>query len=326
LASLSPGGRFASGIKKAENRKPGLGYAACLYENRGVSDEQSPEPSPQTELIPKWARFVIGSLLAVAFLLGTGLVVSSVLVWLGYLPDYTGPDGHPLGSADLASGAVAGATMVLASITGTLALFTWESVVVGQREIKDTEAALAAARATAKASSDQARIAEETLLAGWRPLLTEPLETRLSASDQELAWVDLIPYPAGGPYTVEIGFLNTGRGPAFVTKALFGIGSFAIPAVKMRPSIVPPGEPLAATFELDPAGTEKSLVDAFLDVGNTYDFKTSATYHDLGRQRAWQSTGRLGRRGVSMNAGMGGGATLEMVEVEITDVQLEPKK
>lgn len=59
------------------------------------------------------------------------------------------------------------------------------------------------------------------------------------------------------------------------------------------------------------------MVGALLDMKNVdlYDFKVSVVYHDLGRQRAWRSLGRLRRQGNSDE--------FALRDVDVTDIALE---
>jgi hypothetical protein len=249
--------------------------------------------------IRRWAPRVV----VVAAVLGLALMAVGLV---GFLVK-----AASLSPADSASIAVAGATMLLAATTGALALFTWESLATAQQEMRNTEVALKVAR-------EQARIAEETLLAGWRPLLTEPLgASTFNPRAEHYVRVNITPR-LDQNFTFEVGFVNSGRGPAIVTKAMFGMGSLAIAATQFRPRIVPQNEVLIATFEVDHRPDYQELVRALGDTTGTYDFKVAATYHDIGPLRAWQSLGRLVRLGRSMD--------FEVFNLEVTEIPLEQAK
>lgn len=141
-------------------------------------------------------------------LFGLVLVGGALLVWSGVLPDYKGPSRQALGP-DLGSAIVAGATMVLAGLTGLLALFTWESVFTGRQEVIVAEKAV-------KAAQDQAKFAEESLVVSWRPLLAEVPAGRPALE----SWRSIEIHPGyEKEFFFPIGFMNHGRGPAFVTNA-----------------------------------------------------------------------------------------------------------
>lgn len=248
----------------------------------------------------------------------TGVIVVAAVIGLALMAwavvGFTS-NASSVKASDYASMAVAGATLLLAAITGTLALFTWETLASARQEMKDTAEALKVAQDQARASSEQARLAEETLLAGWRPLLTEPLAaTMLSPRAQQYTRVTIVPHRDQN-FAFDIGLVNSGRGPAIVTNALFAMGSLNIPCVRFRPRIVPPNEVLVVTFEVDQRPENQELIKAIADTTGTFDFKVSVVYHDLGPIRAWRSLGRFARDGRS--------TTFEVVDVEITPVPLE---
>src|SRR5207245_638180 len=97
------------------------------------------------------------------------------------------PGGRAMTSPDLASVAVAGGTLILATVTVTLAVFTRRSLDQGRAELSLAEASLKSAQELAKQSSeqvaatleqvkvtqDEADIARRSLEAGWRPFLVD---------------------------------------------------------------------------------------------------------------------------------------------------------
>jgi hypothetical protein len=251
-----------------------------------------------TQPTPRWARVVGFIVVVFTALVGLSLIVGPVLIWSGRLPDYVGPDGKSLATTDLASAAVAGATMLLAAVTGTLALFTWEGLATAQREVLNTERALNAAqdqveqsRRQVDATNEQARIAQETLVAGWRPLLVEvPVGAGLGEQAERYARV-MIQVAFGQEFRFEVGFANFGRGPAFVTSAellMDAIGSRS--ANGFQPTIVPERAIMVVSFVLDPqflGGPDRAMAE---DLKRGLRFLVTVSYQELARQRTWRST------------------------------------
>src|SRR5205807_4576641 len=78
----------------------------------------------------------------------------AVLGLLGLLPAPT-PGGHPMTPADLASMAVAGAALILATATVLLAVYTRRNLEQGREELKVTQDTLKAAEQQAITSGEQ---------------------------------------------------------------------------------------------------------------------------------------------------------------------------
>jgi hypothetical protein len=175
--------------------------------------------------------------------------------------------------------------------------------------MKNTEAALAAARDQASAMKRNAEIAEQTLLASWRPLMIE-VPTPLDGHRFTIDWGRL-----EQPFRFSITFLNVGHGPAFVTKALFGLGSAAIASTTCRPQIVYQDGTSTVTFEVNPHGPDRSIATALADTANDhlYVFKAVVEYHDVSRQLAWRTTGRAVR--------IGNGHEFELTDVAVDDIE-----
>ncbi|TMC52338.1 MAG: hypothetical protein E6J20_11745 [Chloroflexi bacterium] len=77
-----------------------------------------------------------------------------MLGFLGVIPAPT-PGGHSMTPADLASMAVAGATLILATATVLLAIYTGRSLQQGREELNVAQAALQAAERQAATSAQQ---------------------------------------------------------------------------------------------------------------------------------------------------------------------------
>lgn len=137
-----------------------------------------------------------GAAIAVLGILGLGLLAFSILGLFGLVSTPLGPVRQHLSAADLASSAVAGATLMLAVFTAYLAIATRASVAATRREAAIAEQALAAAQEQArigaeevKATNRHAEIAQETLEASWRPMLVDVPRAWSADRDQSEAHV-----------------------------------------------------------------------------------------------------------------------------------------
>src|SRR5260370_16640830 len=105
-----------------------------------------------------WWRPVVGwlgwTLLLVSLGAAAGLTGWSLLALLGTAPAPS-PGGHALASSDLASMAVAGATLLLATVTGLFAVFTRRRLDQGRRELLLAEKAVRSAQEQAKKQAEQ---------------------------------------------------------------------------------------------------------------------------------------------------------------------------
>lgn len=70
--------------------------------------------------VPCW-MWVAGAAFA---MLGLGLLAVPLLMVRTRIPEISGPDGQLLGASDLTSMMVAGPTLLLAPLTGSLAVYT----------------------------------------------------------------------------------------------------------------------------------------------------------------------------------------------------------
>jgi hypothetical protein len=244
----------------------------------------------------RWVAIVMVSLVGV---FGLVLAVSGAVGFLSSAQHANQPD--------FASLAVAGATLLLTAVTGTLALLTWESLAATRQGARNTEAALGLER-------EQAQIARDALRASSRPLLIEP-SAATAFANRALEYTRItIDASLSQTAVFAIAWVNMGPGAAVVTKALFGMGTVAFPADKVTPRIVPPGAIVLSTFTLVPEHSDQ-IVRAVQDVGGGYDFKTSVEYHDLGAARAWRSVCRLERDGRSKS--------FKQIDLLVTDIPID---
>src|SRR5438094_8968779 len=81
--------------------------------------------------VPWRVRLPVLLVMVIVLAVGIGLLTASILLAnkAGHLPLY---EDKPFSPTDLSGVAVAGATLILAALTGTLAYFTWESVQAGR--------------------------------------------------------------------------------------------------------------------------------------------------------------------------------------------------
>ena len=237
----------------------------------------------------------IGALVGVALFLVAGLTAIG-----------KGPAIPHLG--DVASLAVAGATVLLAVATATLAWLTRQSLATTEREVVIAEAGLEEARQQAKlsaalvtATNQQVQIARDQLAASRQPLLADPRETNRT---------DIRP-DERKPWTFVVKFVNIGPGPALVKKGLLSLGVAHHVASDIGPKIVPSGGEVRLAFTFHPETANG--VDAALtrQVMNGGELAVSAFYHGLGREQAWRSVGRLSRQGTY---------DWQLVDVEVENV------
>ncbi len=264
--------------------------------------EGSPAPANTGRAVDR--AIVAG--LAVATAIGVLLLLLAVVVAIGWVPGVARPDyAKGVSIGDLGGLAVAGATILLATFTATLAWLTRRSIAETQREATIADGALAAANRQAEAANElarigqeqvkaadrqvaatneQSRIAQEQLAASWRPLLVNSQST-----------VDLSP-PADVAFQVEVRFVNIGVGPAFVTKGLLALGVAMNVATQVSPTIVPVSAEVQLTFTLRPAtnGVDRAIAEA---ISSGAQLTAGALYHDISGERAWRSRGRLTQRG-----------------------------
>jgi hypothetical protein len=269
--------------------------------------------------VPRWqvtGLVVVG--FAVAFLIGAALLLLAAVMAFGWLPGVRRPDySHGVSAGDLASLAVAGATLLLADFTAILAWLTRRSLAATRREAEIAESALAAsnkqatvaedslaaARELAKttqdlvtATNEVARIAQAQLVASWRPMLVDPSERGVEI----------------GPSMI-VTFVNIGPGPAFVRKGLLGVGAAVRVADEVKPRIVPTGDEVHLTFRLL-LGQKPTDQAIGMALSNGTELNAAVFYHDITGERAWRSRGRLvGRRTEAR----------QLVDVEVSDADMQ---
>lgn len=254
-------------------------------------------------------------------LLGLAAVVLtawSVLGLLGLVPA-PAPGGKTLTPTDLASMAVAGATLLLATVTVFLAVFTGRSLALTRAELVLTETSLKAfqdqavatqAQAAAMqsqvgatqaqaaaiqnqvaATQEQAAIARQTMEASWRPLLVDvpwELAQRSSAfqGKTDAAEID-INKTQEGDVTVEVPLRNIGAGPAIITKAGLSVGQLHAEATNLSTAIVAPDQIVRATFKIKTGTpTANGLISA---LSAQEPFVVTVFYGDQGGTGSWRS-------------------------------------
>jgi hypothetical protein len=204
--------------------------------------------------------------IAVVGLLGFALLIFSIVGLLGLVSTPVGPVRQHLSPADLASSAVAGATLILAVFTAYLAMATRESVAATRREAAIAEQALAAAQEQARIGAEQvlatnrhAEIAQETLEASWRPILVDvPIGLFVVTSSSVFGSWD-----RGRVRVTEVGrplqklratipLRNVGSGPAIIVSSSLSIGDYkSIAAPEISAPIVPPAMDELTNIEFD---------------------------------------------------------------------------
>lgn len=256
----------------------------------------------------RFARVVYGAAALVA-VVGAALIVGALAAATGWLPVAKPLVSSP-SAGNVATFTVAGATLLLADFTALLAWFTWQSIAATRREARIAEAALVAANRQAEAAdmslnaiqeqakiaerqveatNRQAQIAQDQLAASWRPLVVEP---RMTAPPVEI-------HPAlDQSFGVQVQFVNIGRGPAFVRKAFLTLGVAGSLAVLITPGILEPEGTVEIAFNLKPKtdGVDRSIAQALLQGS---DLAAVVLYHDIGKDAAWRSKGRLTMLGTS---------------------------
>jgi hypothetical protein len=158
-------------------------------------------------LIPLgWAVFVV---LSAGWVALTGW---AVLGFLGLIPPPT-PGGHSMSPADLASMAVAGATLILATATVLLAIYTGRSLQQGRDELelaRDTlnetkRQAQTAAAALQRATETQTIAAIMPIYDRWRSQFSR-IRNRLYRGELDLETID--DSPDGNEFRAYFGYLE----------------------------------------------------------------------------------------------------------------------
>lgn len=239
-------------------------------------------------------------------ILGFGLLVFSILGLFGLISTPLGPVRQHLSPADLASSAVAGATLMLAVFTAYLAIATRASVAATRREAAIAEEALAAAQEQARIGAEQvkatnrsAEIAQETLEASWRPILVDVPwgYARYEGEDAHLIDAYSGPWSAGGPtLTVfDVPFRNIGSGPAVIRRALIAGGVATSDAESFTSSMVAPKELARVKFVLP---HDEAVPKAIADMLKSKEPRSPAVaatvwYSDQRGQRTWRTRAEL---------------------------------
>src|SRR6266536_5966416 len=224
---------------------------------------------------------VAAALIAGGFL-GAALLAFSLVGLAGIISTPIGPLQQHLSPADLASSAVAGATLMLAVFTAFLATETRESVAATRAEAGIAAAALEEARKSAEAADRHAEIAQETLEAGWRPLLVDvlPPENRADADYSHAGET-----PQGDGLDFKVRLRNIGSGPAIITRAALHTGSAGVEASRIQSSVVASGERTTLEFELRRENIQAHPVIA--NIKARAALTASVWYGDQGGHHRW---------------------------------------
>lgn len=250
---------------------------------------------------PHWWRAIPRSLGWSLLLISIGVAASltgwSLLSLLGVTPAPS-PGSRALAPSELASFAVAGATLLLATVTVLLAVFTRRSLDQGRRELQLAELALSTAQDQVKkqaeqvtATEAQADVARQTLEASFRPTLVDvPLgpATRYSpAAGQVLAAEIVVAKDQQGTVTVEVPLRNIGAGPAVIAKAILSVGQLHTAEAVLTSSIVAVGESLLIGFEIKPEGAV--LINLASQVAAMKPCVVTVIYGGQGGPGSWRS-------------------------------------
>ena len=269
-------------------------------------------PPAQVESRRRLGGFAIaaGTAVVVLGILGLGLLAFSILGLFGLIGTPLGPVRQHLSPADLASSAVAGATLMLAVFTAFLAIATRASVAATRREAAIAEQGLAAAQEQArigaeqvKATSRHAEIAQETLEAGWRPILVDvPWGYSLDSDEDAHAfdmyvgkWSDTGPTIAA----FDVPFRNIGSGPAFIRRALIAGGVAPYEPRGFTSSIVAPRDMTKVKFALPQNEAVPTAILEMLKSKEPRAAEVAVTvwYTDQRGQRTWRTRAVLGLLG-----------------------------
>jgi hypothetical protein len=175
---------------------------------------------------------------------------------------------------DQASIAVAGGTLILATVTVVLALLTRRSLTLGAAELKAAEDSVKAVNEqTGKladqvtATQGQAKVARETLEASWRPFLVDVpygFANRGSARGGvgDAAVIDVWKND-NGSQEADVPLRNIGSGPAIIHRAEVSVNQLHERASRWSPAIVAPGEVVRLRFLVATGtATRNALIDA----------------------------------------------------------------
>ena len=251
-----------------------------------------------------WSHRIAVVGLWVAATIGTVLVAYAILSLLGVVPSLTAPT-HGLSGADLASLAVAGATLLLAAFTAQLALATNAALQLARRETSVAERALATAQSqTAKvaeqveATNRQGALAERALESSWRPMLVD-VPSGMAKREippflaMDAAEVNVYKAPESGLRLVAVSLRNIGSGPAFVSKASLSMGAVGAQMTDASSLVIARDEIAHVEFRFDPSATpELAAVAGGLD--NDQPCRVNVEYSDLGGHQ-WRSWAHLRR-------------------------------
>jgi hypothetical protein len=251
---------------------------------------------------PVWAIVLIVPLALLALL----LVVVSVLLLLAVPVPVLPPlsKQSSLSTADIVALLAGGLTGLLAVGTFVLAAYTRQAVSAGLAETQVAQATLQQAQrqveiaqAQVTATLQQAAIAQTSLEASWRPLLTdvpggqyiEKLENRPSELVRvDHGQVDVFIDNQASQLVCRIPFRNIGAGPAFVVGADLSGGGVSWNPASMSRSIIAAQELTLVIFNLPMDRADlQPLINA---VQQAQSPTATLAYTDQGGQNRWRTT------------------------------------
>ena len=222
--------------------------------------------------------------------------------------------------------AVAGATLLLATVTVTLALFTRGSLALGRAELTLAEASLkvvrdqatkqaeqvaasqeqvaasqrqvAATQEQVAATQEQAAIARQTLEATWRPFLVDipwGSATRQTpwtiAGSTDASTIYVMHDQQGKVTEVEVPLRNIGLGPALISKAGLSIGQLHADATSLSTAIVASGEIVVVGFKIpDDSESDTAVLKAITSsLAAQQPFIVTVFFSDQGGTGDWRT-------------------------------------
>jgi hypothetical protein len=251
---------------------------------------------------PAWLALIV-TVLALAALV---VVVTAVLLLLGVAVPLLPPlsTASTLSTADAFALLTGGLTGLLAVGTFVLAAYTRQAVSAGLAETRVAQETLLQAQRQVEIASDQvtatnrqAEVAQATLEASWRPLLTDvPLGQYVERSamygamviERDYGQVNVSSNATDTETTCEVSFRNIGSGPAIIKGA--GITGDGVDwnVDSMSRTIIAPGEFTTVTSKIPHERPDlKRLVDA-IEQGQV--LTVGLSYTDQGGRNRWRTT------------------------------------
>ena len=220
------------------------------------------------------AVFVLAALVSIAL-----IVVPILLLYKIPVPDTPALASNTgLTSTDVISLVVVGATLLLALLTGSLALFTRLAVLTGREEARVANDAV-------ELSREQNAIARESLEASWRPVLVDVPLGKYFTGTSDPAVIQVAP-PSTAPLSGSVPFRNVGSGPAIVKAGAVSADGVAW-VVSFSSTIVPLNEITQVSFAIPRDRPElKPMVES---IERRNPFIASLSYTDQGGRNIWVS-------------------------------------